>query len=435
VNKKILKIAIPNIISNLTIPLLGIVDLSLMGHLSKVDFIGAIAIGAMIFNFLYWTFAFLRMGTSGLTAQAYGSRDLNETSYSLIRALSVAIIAALFIIILQVPIAKASFYFINSEASVENLASSYFFIRVWAAPATLMLYALMGWFIGMQNSRFPMLVAIIGNITNMLLSYIFVYKFDMDVRGVALGTVLSQYISLFIALGLCYKFYSKIFRKWNTKIIFKLESLKKFVTLNRDIFLRTLCIIFVFTFFTSESASTNKTTLAVNTILLQFLFIFSYFMDGFAFAGEALVGKYKGAHNLNLFRKVNRHLFIWGFAISIIFTIIYSSGAGLILKLFTNNLNTIQSAQDYLIWISILPILSFASFIFDGIYIGATASVYMRKTMMYATILVFIPCYFFLKSSMLNHGLWIAMLAFMASRGIFQAIFYNKAIIKQFSSR
>lgn len=432
-NKRILKIALPNIISNITIPLLGIVDLALMGHLGKVDFIGAIALGGTIFNFLYWGFAFLRMGTTGITAQAYGSRNLSETILSLSRALLVALLGSTIILILQKPIAYLSFYVIDSESSVEAIAKSYYYIRVWAAPATIGLYALTGWFIGMQNSKIPMIIAIFSNVINIVLSSYFVYGMNMNARGVALGTVIAQYCGLFIALFFIVRFYRRLFHYWSLKGMMKIIELKNFIAINKDIFIRTLCIIFVFTFFTTESANTNKTILAVNSLLLQFLFIFSYFMDGFAFAAEALVGKFIGAKNQTGLKSVIRLLFIWGIGISIAFTIFYATSSNWILSALTNSESTILEAQNYIKWVVLLPILSFGSFLLDGIFIGATASVYMRKTMMAATLLVFIPSYYFLSNTFQNHGLWIAMLAFMLARGIFQALCYKKAILPKFN--
>lgn len=434
-NKKILNIAIPNIVSNVTIPLLGVVDLALMGHLGKVDFIGAIALGGTIFNFLYWGFAFLRMGTTGITAQAYGSRNLNESILSLSRALIVAFIGSFLILIFQKPIAMLSFWLIESEESVESVAKSYFFIRVWAAPATIALYALNGWFIGMQNARIPMLIAIVGNVINITLSAFFVYNLNLDVKGVALGTLIAQYSSFLLASFFIFRYYKRLFKYWSIKGMMKIKELTHFFIINKDIFIRTLCIIFVFTFFTTESASVNKDILAVNSLLLQFLFIFSYFMDGFAFAAEALVGKYIGALNAKYLKQVIRLLFIWGLVISLSFTFIYGLLGNDILSLLTDMRSTIELANVYLKWVILLPILSFASFLMDGIFIGATASAYMRKTMMAATLLIFIPLYYIFNEISGNHGLWIAMLGFMLSRGLFQAIYLKKAILSHFPTK
>lgn len=404
-----------------------------MGHLGKVDFIGAIALGGTIFNFLYWGFAFLRMGTTGITAQAFGARNLSETILSLSRALFVATIGSTFILIFQKPIAALSFFIIDSEDSVEAIAQSYYYIRIWAAPATIGLYALTGWFIGMQNSKTPMVIAIVCNIINICLSTFFVYALDMDARGVAWGTLIAQYSGLLLALFFVFHFYRRLFRYWSLKGMLKIKELKHFMLINKDIFIRTLCIIFVFTFFTTESASNNKTILAANSILLQFLFIFSYFMDGFAFAAEAMVGKFIGANNQKDFSRLIRLLFGWGIGISLVFTIIYSTFGDLILSGLTNNLSTILEAQIYLKWVILLPIISFGSFLMDGIFIGATASSYMRKTMMAATLFVFVPVYYLLHETYQNNGLWLAMLGFMLARGLFQMIFYKRAILARFN--
>ena len=432
-NRKILNIAIPNIISNITIPLLGLVDLALMGHLQNEAFIGAIALGGMIFNFLYWGFGFLRMGTSGITAQAYGARNFKESVLTLTRAMMVAIGAGLLLIIFQKPIEWTSFFLLEGDKEIEELAMGYFRIRIWAAPATIGLYAITGWFIGMQNAKIPMLMAIVSNILNIILSYLFVYPLHMDAQGVALGTVVAQYCAFFMGIILLYRYYRKLIKFWTPEKLFDLTSIKNFFLVNRDIFLRTLCIIFVFTFFTSQSASTSNTILAVNSLLLQFLFIFSYLMDGFAYAAESLVGRYVGAQNIKLLNKTIRLLFYWGAGISILFSTTYYMAGEQILSLLTNNIEIIESAQPYMKWVILMPILGFASFIYDGVYIGATASAYMRKTMMAATILVFIPVYIVLSPYINNHGLWLAMLSFLFSRGFFQAIYYRKAILRLFT--
>ncbi|MCT4614517.1 MAG: MATE family efflux transporter [Marinifilaceae bacterium] len=427
-NKSILRLALPNIISNITVPLLGAVDIALMGHLGNVDFIGGIALAGTIFNFIYWSFAFLRMGTTGITAQSYGEKDRSEQINTLIRGLSIAILAGFLIILLQKPIELLSFYLFESEQNVENIARQYFYIRIWAAPATISLYALNGWFIGMQNAKIPMIVAICGNLINISLSFIFVYFFDMEAKGVALGTLITQYISCSIFVITVLRKHSDLLISITLNSLIRIDKLKKFMSINSDIFIRTFCIIIVFSFFTAESAGLNKDILAANTILLQFLFIFSYFMDGFAYAAEALVGKFYGAKEKNALNKLVRYLFIWGIGLSLLFTILYILGARNILSIFTNSNETIELAMTYIQWLYLLPILSFASFIFDGIYIGLTAAKLMRNTMIIACFGFFFPCFYLLKNILNNNALWIAMLSFMLARAVFQAIFYKKAL-------
>jgi MATE family multidrug resistance protein len=433
-NKRILNLAVPNIVSNITVPLLGIVDLAMMGHLGSVDYIGAIALGGMIFNFLYWGFGFLRMGTSGFTAQAYGRRSFSDSIHTLARALIVAFIGAAALIILQFPIEKLTFWIIGGDKQVEELARSYFYIRIWAAPATIGLYALTGWFIGMQNTRFPMLIAILINIINIGLNVLFVYVFDMASDGVALGTLLAQYSGLILAFYLFKRYYGKLYKYFQFKQIKNLQLFRVFLSVNKDIFIRTFCIIIVFTFFTSSSAAVNKHILAINTLLLQLFFIYSYFVDGFAYAAEALTGRFVGAQNKSSLKLAIKKLFYWGWGIAAVFSLAYGFGWREIIGLMTNNKELIADASDYAIWIGLIPILAFASFLWDGIYIGATASVQMRNSMLLATGVVFFPTYFLLQNSLGNHALWIALLGFLLVRGVAQYIMAGKAVYQKINT-
>ena len=429
-NKTILKLAIPNIVSNITIPLLGLIDLALMGHLGSEIYVGAISLGGVIFNFIYWGFNFLRMSTSGFTAQAFGEKNNSETISILIRALLVSFVIGLTILIFQSPIAWISFKIIGGSNEVETLANEYFRIRVWGAPAALAIFVFSGWFLGMQNARFPMIIAILVNVVNILLSVFFVFGLNMKSNGVALGTALSQYTGVVVAIILFMKKYKELIPLFSFDGIKNLKILINFFKVNTDIFIRTFCIILVFTFFTSKSASINDTILAVNSLLIQLLLFFSFFIDGFAFAGEALVGKYVGAKKIQSLKKVIKLLFYWGVSLAILFTIAYLPGVNFILKLLTSQTNIIASAQPYLIWVILVPLASFASFIWDGIYIGATASKAMRNTLLISAFFVFTPVYFFLNHMLGNHALWLAMLLFMFSRGVIQTIIYKKAILK-----
>lgn len=431
-NRIILKLAIPNIVSNITIPLLGLVDLALMGHLGSEIYIGAIALGGVIFNFIYWGFSFLRMSTSGFTAQAFGEGNKTESITILVRSLFVALIISVLILFMQSPICWASFKIIGGSAEVETLAREYFMIRVWAAPAALSLFVFSGWFLGMQNARYPMIIAISVNTANILLSLFFIYILEMKSDGVALGTVISQYVGLLIAIILFSIKYKNLLQLISKKGIMNLKILVEFFRVNSDIFIRTFCIIAVFTFFTSKSAGINNTILAVNSLLIQLLLFFSFFIDGFAFAGEALVGKYVGAKEISNLKKVVKLLFYWGAGLAVTFTILYIPGINWILKLLTSQSEVIKSAQPFLIWVILVPLASFSSFIWDGIFIGATASKAMRNALLASTLLVFVPIYYFFNPTFGNHALWIGMLMFMLSRGIIQTFLYRKAILSQF---
>jgi MATE family multidrug resistance protein len=430
-NRDILRLAIPNIVSNITVPLLGLIDLALMGHLSSEIYIGAISLGTVIFNFIYWSFGFLRMSTSGFAAQAFGKKRPDEQITILGRALVVSTLIAFVILLFQSPIAWASFKIIGGSTEVETLANEYFRIRVWAAPAALGLFVFSGWFLGMQNARYPMIIAILSNIVNILLSVIFVFVLNMKSAGVALGTALSQYIGLLLAVYLFFRKYRHLLPHLKMKAAMNLQKMAEFFRVNTDIFIRSFCIILVFTFFTSKSASTNDTILAVNSLLIQMLLFFSFFIDGFAFAGEALVGKFVGAREFSQLKKIVKLLFIWGSGLALLFVFIYFSGMNLILQLLTSQTDVINTAQPFIIWVIFIPLASFSSFIWDGIYIGATASKTMRNALLASAFLVFAPAYYLLHPVWGNHALWLAMSLFMFARGAIQTFLYPKAILAQ----
>ncbi len=434
-NKEILNLAIPNIISNVTVPLLGIVDLSIMGHLDDAKYLGAISLGSMIFNFIYISFNFLRMGTSGFTAQAYGKNDSAEMFNLLMRSILIGLLSGFLLILLQLPIEKLAFYLIEGSAEVEQLAAQYFYIRIYAAPATIGIYAITGWFIGMQDAKTPMFLAIFINVANLLLNLLFVYHFKMQSNGVALGTLIAQYLGFLAAAIFVVKKHSKLFRRFSAQAILNKKALRKFLNVNSNIFVRTILLISVFSFFTAESAKIHDNILAINTLLLQYLMMFSFIMDGFAHAAEALSGKYHGMKNTKLFLKTVKYIFVWGIVFSIFFSLVYATLGENLLTLFTDNAELIVSSRDYLIWISVVPILSFASYLWDGIYIGLTASRAMRDTMLLSVFAVFVPIYYLLKFVNIgNHALWISLLLFLLARGVFQSIYsykyYRREIIQ-----
>jgi multidrug resistance protein, MATE family len=429
-NRRILNLAIPNVISNITVPLLGIVDLTVMGHLGSEVYIGAIAVGGMIFNFIYWGFSFLRMGTSGFAAQGFGKNNKTEIIAILVRALLVALSGALLLIALQYPIEKLSFLIINSSEEVKNFASSYFYIRIWAAPATISLYAFTGWFIGMQNTKIPMMVAITVNLLNIGFNLFFVFVLDMKSDGVAYGTVLAQYCGLALSLFFFRKYFMGYLSFFRRETLQERTALLEFFRVNKDIFIRTLALIFTMSFFTTKSAQTNDTILAVNTLLFQFFIFFSYFVDGFANAGEALTGRYIGAlQKQNLIRSV-KLIFYWTFGISLVFTLINAIGGAFLLSLMTSNEDIIREAAPYYIWVVFIPLVSFTAFVWDGIYIGATASSYLRNSILVA-LAFFLVTYYLPQGQLGNHGLWFALLLFLAVRGVYLSWFAGRVILNK----
>ena len=427
-NKEILRLAIPNILSNISIPLISSVDTLLMGRLSPAH-IGAVGVGAMIFNFIYWNFGFLRMGTTGITAQGYGREDNRFIVNTLGRALVVAIILAAAVILLQIPFAKASFYLMNISGEQYELVETYFFIRIWAAPATLALYALMGWFFGMQNAIFPLILTIVINVVNIIGSYYLVAHWQLEVAGVAWGTVIAQYVGLVLAIGLFFWKYGYLIQELRQKALFQIEELRQFLTINRDIFIRTVCLTLAFGFFYSQSAKGGELILAANVILLQFLNWMSYAVDGFAFAAESLVGKYKGAGDDEQTHQSIRYSFVWGRVLAVIFSLGYYLFGEHLLALFTDKENVIQTAIPFLFWMVLLPVLGTPSYIWDGIYVGLTASKSMRNSMI-LSLLLYLSCFFIAKNYLdATNALWLSLLIFLFARGLIQwLIFWKKGL-------
>lgn len=426
IDREILHIALPSIVSNITVPLLGLIDVSIVGHLGAASYIGAIAVGGMLFNMIYWLFGFLRMGTGGLTAQAYGRHDLQEVTRILLRSLSISLLLALALLILQFPIRNLAFTFMDTSEEVQKLATLYFHICIWGAPATLGLYGFTGWYIGMQNSRFPMFIAITQNIVNIAASLFFVFSLGMKVEGVALGTLVAQYAGLGMACLLWLIYYRPLRKYLHQKALFDRAEMKRFFQVNRDIFFRTLCLIAVTVFFTSTGAAYGDVVLAVNALLMQLFTLFSYFMDGFAYAGEALTGKYIGAQNHKALGQTVKHLFKWGVSLSLIFTLLYGLGGKGFLGLLTNDASVIAASGEYIYWVLAIPLAGFSAFLLDGVCIGATATRIMLRSMLIASACFFI-LYYGLHDTMGNHALWMAFIAYLALRGLVQGgILYQK---------
>ncbi len=429
-NKRILALAIPNIIANITVPLLGMIDIAIAGRLGDESYIGSIALGTTIFNFIYWNFGFLRMGTSGFAAQALGARNFAEIMNTLVRAMAIALGVGFLILILQKPIAQCAFYFIGGSETTENLALRYYNIRIWAAPAALGIYAMKGWLIGMQNSITPMITAILINLVNIVLCLLFVYVWDMDIEGIALGTALAQYSGFLFLVFFGFARYRKLISYINLHESLKWQSMKGFFKVNSDIFLRTLCLIAVFTFIPAVSAKMGDDILAINTLLMQFFTLFSYIMDGFAYAGEALAGKQIGAHNPKGLKQTIRLLFRWGAILSFLFMILYGFFGKHLLSLFTDQISIINLSGDYLYWVLLFPLAGFGAFLWDGIYVGATASKSMRNSM-YISTAVFFAAYYLLYSIWDNNALWLAFILYLAFRSLLLTLQAKKHVYRK----
>ena len=428
VNKQIYRLALPNIISNFSIPLLGAVDTALMGRLESQAYLGAVGIGGIIFSFIYWGFGFLRMATTGLTAQAFGEKDLPECGRLLLRSVCIGIMASLLLLIFQWQLADMSFLLIDTSAEVEHLARVYFHIRIYAAPATLCLHGFHGVFLGLQNARYPMLLTIVVNLVNIGLNVVFVRLLGMKVAGVALATVIAQSVGLCLAVVLFSRDYRGLLRAWRFSEVLAAAQLKRFLNISSDIFIRTCCLVFSHAVFMAKSAALSDTFLAVNTILLQFINFLSYAIDGLAFAAESLIGKYKGARDMPNLKRTTRQVFLWSFLFGSVIMLIFALFGELLLHLFTDQLPLVAQAKPYLIWIIIAPVVNVAAYIWDGIFLGATASKALRNSVVVSTLLFLSAIYLLMPFG--NHGLWGALTLLLIARGVSLTVLAPKYLFR-----
>ncbi|APF19251.1 MATE efflux family protein [Caldithrix abyssi DSM 13497] len=417
-NRQIFNLAVPNILSNLSVPLLSSVDTALVGHLPSPIYIGAVAIGSMIFNFVYWGFGFLRMGTTGLTAQAYGKQDHADMRLQLWRALFFALGAGILLIVTQDLIAYFAFYLIDASPEVEKFANIYFRIRIYAAPATLALYAVHGWFLGMQNARLPLIITVTINFLNIVFNLIFVLQLKMTSDGVALGTLLAQYAGVFLSFFFLIRHYKPYVSIPSFKDIVEWLELTRFFKVNFNLFIRTLSLLFAFSFFTAQSAKLGDIPLAANSVLIQLWMIFAYGIDGFAFAAESLVGKFLGANDRKNLARLIKQIFILGSGLGLLISIVYGFFDRQIAALFTSNRAVLNTIAQFMPWTIVAPFLNSFCYIWDGIYIGATATRALRNAMLLAIFGVYLPLHYLLTPVFGNHGMWAALLSLMIFRTV-----------------
>ena len=428
-NSQILRLAIPSIMANITIPLVGIVDTAIVGHIANATYIGGIAIGTMLFDLLYWNFGFLRVGTSGMTAQAYGRGDGVECARLLTQSVNIALIGAAVLWLIQWLFVTAVLAIIPCSTEVAAFAREYFFIRIWAAPATLSLMAFKGWFIGMQDTVSPMITDIVVTVVNMTVSYVLAVYTPLGALGVAYGTLVAQFTGLLLALVLCLFKYKTvvqdIVRLLCDKAIrlFGDKEMKRFMSLNANLFVRSLCFMVVYVGFTSLASQYGDVELAVSTIMMKLFMLFSYFVDGFAYAGEALVGKEWGAsrslasspHRLV---RIVRLLFAWSLGVGLLFTLLFAVWSEECYLAMTNDMEVLSRLGDYTLWLIAMPLVSTLAFMWDGVYAGATAGKQIRNAMIYAA-LGFVTCYLATYWWLGIQGLYIAYFAHLVARVVY----------------
>jgi MATE family multidrug resistance protein len=457
IDHDILRLALPSIVSNITVPLLGLCDVTIMGHVGGAENIGAIAVGSMFFNVMYWLFVFLRMGTGGLTAQAFGAGNWELCCATRRRSLIKALLFGAAIVVLQVPLQWITFWLMQPTDNVAMLCTHYYYICIWGAPAVLGMYAVTGWLIGMQDTRRPMVIAIVQNVVNIALSLLLVVYFRQGITGVAIGTVVAQWVGFTVCLVSIS--IPTTFPSLDTEVTgptpappleregsyrrsekrlggerLRVGELRSGMGSSRrregagnDVvfFLRTLCLVSVNLYFTSAGASQGALILAANTLLMQFFMLFSYIMDGFANAGEALAGRFLGANDCVMLSVTVRRLFGWALFVSALFTAVYALGGPMLLRLLTDDVSVVDTAIVYLPWAVLVPLCGMAAFVWDGIFTGVTRPKGMLLACFLAA-LVFFAVWFVLSPNLSNHALWVALLSFLAVRGIVQTVIWNK---------
>lgn len=427
-DRDIWRISAPMILSNVSVPLLGMVDTGVVGHLESAVYLGAVAIGATIFGFLYNGVNFLRMGTTGIAAQRYGARDYDGLRVSLGQALIVALLVALVLILLQIPIARIAMSLIGAEPDIEIFALEYFSIRIWSAPATLANYVLIGWFLGLQNARVPLLIFLTINITNVILDLVFVLGLGMKVDGVALASVIAEYTALLVGLLFAARELRRREGHWPMAQLLNVRAYSGYFSVNANLFVRTMALTFTFFFVTAQGARLGGVILAANAVLMNIQLLTSMALDGFAHAAEALVGKAVGRKNRAALEQSVRLALKWSLYFAVAFCLFYLLAGPLIIRMLTDLSDVRETALVYLPWLIVSPIVSVWSFLYDGVYVGATRSREMRDIMLVSSFGVFLPAWFLLQGYG-NHGLWLAFMLFLASRGIGMHIGYRRKLL------
>jgi MATE family multidrug resistance protein len=420
-NRRILQLAVPSILANITIPLVGVVDTAIVGHISDASAIGGIAIGTMLFDLLYWNFGFLRVGTSGMTAQAFGRGDRTECTRLLTQSLGIVGIATMAIWVLQWLFVTAVLACVPCSPEVASFAREYFFVRIWAAPATLSLLAMKGWFIGMQDTVSPMAVDILVNVVNMVVSYVLAVHTPLGPIGVAYGTLVAQYSGLVLAVMILWLKYHLQSTRAELRAALRWERMRRLMQLNGNLFIRSLCFMVVYVGFTSLASKYGDTELAVSAILMKLFMLFSYFVDGFAFAGEALVGRYIGERAPRMTRRAVRLLFNWSLGVGLIFTAVYALWGDDCIRLITTDMMVIDGARPYMAWLIAMPIVSTLAFMWDGVYVGATAGIQIRNSMIWAAV-AFVGAYLACYRWIGVQAIYVAYFAHLLARVVYLSI-------------
>lgn len=428
-NKTVLKLAIPSIFANITVPLVGMADTAIAGRLGDATVLGGIAIASMLFDLLYWNMGFLRVGTGGMVAQAYGRGDYKDAIDTFALGIATALAFAFLFIVCQWVYVEAAFHFIECSPGIEALAREYFFIRIWAAPATLSLNVFKGFFIGMQNAVSPMAVDITVNVTNIAASIFFAFYAGLGFSGIAWGTLVAQYVGLVLAVSLMVFQYRKHFCLMDIRNNIRPGKIRKFFMLNADLFVRSLCFLFIYAGLTSLAAKYGDVDLAVSSIMMKLMLLYSYFIDGFAYAGEALSGRYIGARDKVSLTRAVKVIFMWCCGIGIVSTLGYWAGGEWLVRLMATDATVIAESARFLPWLLVMPFVSSVAFTWDGIFIGATATKALRNSMLWAVV-GFFASYFLLRGTIGVQSLWVGYMMHLVVRTVYLSAVAKKEVFE-----
>lgn len=418
------------ILSNVSVPLLGLVDTGVVGHLDSEVYIGAVAIGGTIFSFLYMGMNFLRMGTTGIAAQRFGAKDNDGLRVSLGQAIIVALLIAAAVMILQWPVAQLAMYLLGAEGALQTNSLEYFYIRIWSAPGTLANFVMIGWFLGLQNARVPLLIFLTINLTNIALDLLFVIGLGMKVDGVALASVIAEYSGLSVALFFAARELRRRAGHWPVAKLLRIREYAAFFAINANLFVRTMALMFTVAFVTAQGARMGGLILAANAILQQFQNLTAFGLDGFAHAAEALVGKAIGEERRDVLEKSVKLCLKWSLIFAVAFSLFYFLAGPLLINIVTDLPDVRETTMRYLPWMIVSPLVSVWSFLYDGVYVGATRAREMRNIMVFSAFAVFLPAWYLLQP-LGNHGLWLAFMLFLASRGVGMHLGYRTTVLSR----
>lgn len=427
IQRNITKLTIPNIISNITVPLLSIIDVGLAGHLSDQDAIGAVAIASGAINTLYWCFSFIRVGATGYVSQAFGRQDVKEINIQYLRGLLIALCVGALLIFAKPAVLLFARFMSQDVTTLASMAGQYLNIMLMGAPAAMMVYHFNGWFSGMQNARIPMFIAIVTNLLNIAASFLLVEYTSLGVAALALGTIMAQYVGVIIFFCAAHVRFRRVLQFAKLKYALVRKGLGHYFLTGKDIFIRALLLSIVTLYFTYASVGQGVTVVAANTLLLQFFSLFSYFTDGFAYAGESLTGRYIGMQSSKRLTFLVKRLFVIGLILALLCAALYAIFPKAILSLLSNNSTIIAEALRYKWWVALVPIAGFATFLWDGIFVGATYS----KGLLWSMIVAcagFFAIYWSTRALLNNDALWLAFNCYLALRGMVQLFMWKRHV-------